>query len=162
MKSTKEQHTRLLPKAWVLHPSSQGLVSQPYRRFLVSFTFNWRKTKGKRMRAFVLFQWKGNKQGHQEITGVEWAVHVLFFFVHLQADERSAWNEQRKNTAPISHSGCNLLELLESPSERREVKWKGKEWTKRTTHAFHFISFISLCLSPDWLLTVCRVLLFLN
>lgn len=26
--------TRLLPKAWVLHPSSQGLVSQPYRRFL--------------------------------------------------------------------------------------------------------------------------------
>ena len=29
-----DEGTRLLPKAWVLHPSSQGLVSQPYRRFL--------------------------------------------------------------------------------------------------------------------------------
>lgn len=27
------ERTRLLPKAWVLHSSSQGLVSQPYRRF---------------------------------------------------------------------------------------------------------------------------------
>ena len=34
---TPRERTRLLPKAWVLHPSSQGLVSQPYRRFPPSF-----------------------------------------------------------------------------------------------------------------------------
>ena len=30
-----------LPKAWVLHPSSQGLVSQPYRRFLLETEVYW-------------------------------------------------------------------------------------------------------------------------
>ena len=97
MKSTKEQHTRLLPKAWVLHPSSQGLVSQPYRRFLVSFTFNWRKTKGKECAPLFFFNEREiNKATKRSQVLSERFMCCSSLFIYKRMKEAREMNKERR------------------------------------------------------------------
>jgi len=141
MKSTKEQHTRLLPKAWVLHPSSQGLVSQPYRRFLVSFTFNWRKTKGKECAPLFFFNEREiNKATKRSQVLSERFMCCSSLFIYKRMKEAREMNKER--TQHQSHTAAvtfwNSLK-----AQVKEEKWSERVRNERRERHTPFTSFPS-------------------